>query len=517
MKKFFNCSGACIPEEHYMVDVRPQFQRLQTLVDEKRYFIMHAPRQTGKTTLIMQFVKHLNAQNQYIALYVNIESGQALRNQVERVNNLVISAMEIAAQISLAPAYHPSEACFAIRSMDQGVATFLTKWCLELPKPLVLFVDEIDALIGDSLISVLRQFRQGYGNRPQSFPHALCLIGLRDIRDYRIYSDASQRYVVGGSAFNIKEESIRVEDFTWEQFQSLYQQHTGATGQAFSLEALQHVYNQTQGQPWLVNALGRELCFGAHAIPHDQTITTLHSNEAIERLILRRDVHLDQLADKLTEPRVARIMEGMLIGTDTDTAGNVPFEDQQYLIDLGLVRKGPQGWEIANPIYREIIPRELTAVRQENLGQNPAWYVLETGKLDIHKVIERYIEFYKEHSELVTQRKTYTEAAHHLLFLSWLQRIVNGGGYIRREYAAGLGRMDLCIEFAGERFAFELKLNKRRVLEEGRTQLTKYLHRLNLSSGWLLIFSRGEVTDWGQVGRREHFTEAGKQIEAIWL
>lgn len=517
MEKFFNCSGPCVPSKHYMVEVRSQFQKLQNLVDQERYFIMHAPRQTGKTTVVNQFVKHLNEQGHYIALYTNVEAGQALRNQVEKVNNLIVAELEQSAMVSLPKEYQPSEACFEIHSIEIGMSTFLSKWCLELPKPLVLFIDEIDALIGDSLISVLRQLRQGYTQHPRSFPQALCLIGLRDIRDYRIYSDETKRYVIGGSAFNIKEKSVRIQDFTLDQVRNLYEQHTEATGQTFTPEAVPYLFEQTNGQPWLINALGRELCFEEDAIPRDQTVTKDHVDEAIERLILRRDVHLDQLADKLTEPRVARVIEGILIGTETEEASQIPWEDKQYLVDLGLLRKGIHGDEIANPIYREIVPRELTSVRQDRLGQNPAWYILETGKLDIYKVIGRYIEFYKEHSELITARKTYTEAAHHLLSMSWLQRIVNGGGYIRREYAAGLGRLDLCIEFSGERFAFELKLNSRHVLKKGRQQLADYLHRLSLPSGWLMVFSRGEVTDWDQVGRREHLTEAGKQIEVIWL
>jgi len=172
---------------------------------------------------------------------------------------------------------------------------------------------------------------------------------------------------------------------------------------------------------------------------------------------------------------VARIIESILIGED-ESAKSEPShssmsEDQQYLIDLGLVRVGTYGLEIANPIYREIIPRELTDYRQNMLGIDPQWYVKADGKLDIDKVLETYIEFYKEHSELVTKRRTYTEAAHHLLFMAWLQRIINGGGRINREYAAGLKRLDLYIEFAGERFAFELKLKSKKALDKGKEQL----------------------------------------------
>ena len=267
-----------------------------------------------------------------------------------------------------------------------------------------------------------------------------------------------------------------------------------------------------------MNALGRELCFGDHALPFETTITVAHVKNAVEILIQRCDVHFDQLADKLTEPRVARIIERVLIGEEVlGDDVQVSNEDQQYLLDLGLLRMGESSLEVANPIYCEVIPRELTVARQRVLGQNPAWYVKSDGRLDIEKVLKVYIEFYKKHSELITKRKTYTEAAHHLLFMAWLQRIVNGGGSISREYAAGLGRHDLLIEFGPDSFAFELKLSGSQTFEEGRVQLAAYLDRLSLKFGRLIIFSRHAVEDWSTVGRRQQISENGKEIEVIYL
>ncbi|RKZ37661.1 MAG: ATP-binding protein, partial [Gammaproteobacteria bacterium] len=85
------------------------------------------------------------------------------------------------------------------------------------------------------------------------------------------------------------------------------------------------------------------------------------------------------------------------------------------------------------------------------------------------------------------------------------------------EYAVGLGRLDLCIEFADEQFALELKLNRKEALSEGKEQLANYLHRLSLEQGWLVIFSRTEVSDWDAVGKREWVESGGKRIEVIWL
>ncbi len=514
-KRFFNTAGPCVPGEHYMIDLAERFTQIGQLIDDKRYFILHAPRQTGKTTAMLQWMGELNEEADYIALYVNVEAGQAWRNNIEQLNQTIINEFRIKTKIYLPSKYQPSAACF--EHIGNEFSIFLANWCMELPKPLVLFMDEVDALIGDGLISILRQLRAGYTQRPKAFPHSLCIIGLRDIRDYRIYSDENKKYIVGGSAFNIKDKSIRIADFSPEQVNALYQQHTDDTGQTFSSEALERVYYYTLGQPWLVNALGRELCFDDYALPRDHEVTESDVDEKVEILIQRRDVHLDQLADKLTEPCVARVIDAILVGEKKRGEVEVSQEDQQYLLDLGLLRIGRQGLEIANPIYREIIPRELTSYDQNTLGQDPAWYVKDDGKLDIEKVLAAYIEFYKEHSELVTKRRTYTEAAHHLLFMAWLQRIVNGGGTVSREYAAGLGRLDLCIDFSGERFAFELKLSSAKALERGRKQLSGYLDRLSLTSGWLIIFSRGKVTDWDAVGRSEEIKEDGKMVTVIWL
>ena len=113
----------------------------------------------------------------------------------------------------------------------------LARWSMADPRPLVLLIDEIDALVGDTLLAVLRQLRTGYVDRPARFPHSIILCGVRDVRDYRIHSTAENRLVLGGSAFNIKSESLRLGDFSEQEIRALLAQHTAATGQAFTEEA----------------------------------------------------------------------------------------------------------------------------------------------------------------------------------------------------------------------------------------------------------------------------------------
>ena len=224
---------------------------------------------------------------------------------------------------------------------------------------------------------MLRQLRGGYDQRPESFPHSVVLCGVRDIRDYRIQSSSERAVIAGGSAFNVKARSLRLGDFTEADVRALLAQHTEETSQVFTTEALDSVWTQTRGQPWLVNALCAEACFGTEA-GRDRTRAIADDDilDAQEQLIVRRETHLDQLADKLQEDRVRRVVEPLLSGGDEST---FTARDLEYVRDLGLVSPDSPP-RIANPIYAEVVPRELTYAAQEGLVEDAAWYVNADGR-----------------------------------------------------------------------------------------------------------------------------------------
>ena len=254
--------------------------------------------------------------------------------------------------------------------------------------------------------------------------------------DYRIRSSSEQVTIAGGSAFNVKAGSLRLGDFSEAEVRALLAQHTAETGQPFTADALATVWRQTQGQPWLVNALCQEACTRT-SVGSDEgrPITGDAILDAQEQLILNRVTHLDQLTDKLQEERVRRVIEPLLSGASVDESST---RDLEYVRDLGLVAHvGPP--RIANPIYAEVVPRELTYGVQEKLLQDPAWYVDADGGLDLEKLLADFQAFFREHSEHWAARFDYTEAGPQLLLQAFLQRIVNRGGRIEREYGLGAG------------------------------------------------------------------------------
>ena len=156
-----------------------------------------------------------------------------------------------------------AEALDTTRRPDDALGTLLETWTRAAQAPLVLLIDEIDAMVGDSLVSVLRQLRAGYVRRPEGFPQSVVLCGVRDVRDYRIRAGSEREVITGGSAFNVKARSLRMGDFGHTEVEDLLGQHTAETGQGFAPRAIRAVWEQTRGQPWLVNALALEMCFSA--------------------------------------------------------------------------------------------------------------------------------------------------------------------------------------------------------------------------------------------------------------
>lgn len=399
------------------------------------------------------------------------------------------------------------------------IGAALRAWAQACPRPLVVFLDEVDALQGPVLESMLRQIRAGHRDRPEAFPWSLALVGMRDVRDYKLTSGDVDR-AHSSSPFNIKVESFTMRDFTAEEVAELYAQHTAETGQRFDADALATAFALTQGQPWLVNALARQVT-GVFVTDRTQAVTTADVMAARDRLIEREDTHLDSLAERLREPRVRAIIDPMLSGQDLPT---LPSDDVRFVKDLGLVRENDEGGlEVANPIYREIIGRSLALSVRLSLPRVAATWIAADGGLDVEALLAAWVTFWTLHGETLQARSPYSEAAAHLVLLAFLHRVVNGGGRIEREYAVGTGRMDLRVAYRGAVLAIEVKVwrdgDKKRDPAGGVAQLEGYMARVGAAHGWLVVFDqRRDAKDVTERVRVERAPRAdGRDIAVVWL
>ena len=517
MERFFNTAGPQKPDIHYTIDplIRFDLNDVLTLIRQQKYFVLHAPRQTGKTSCMLALRDMLNREGDYIAVYANVEAGQASRDNVKTVVKSIVDilALSVSQIMKGNPLASDIRNSVQEEGADSMLSTYLARLSEALEKPFVLIIDEIDALVGDSLVSVLRQIRSGYANRPGHFPNTIILCGVRDVRDYRIQTSGKD-IITGGSAFNIKSASLRLGNFSPEEVHALYMQHTEETGQRFDEACFPMLWQATEGQPWLVNAVGQEVTWEIRENRDRSVVITPDMIErAIENIIYRRDTHIDILIDKLREPRVRRVIEPILANSEEPDESKMSDEDIQYVKDMGLVvKERGKPMRISNAIYREIIPRELTASTQQQLLQQPQWYQREDGGIDMEKMMLALQQFFRENSDTWIGRFDYAEAGPQLLLQAFLQRIVNGGGYIDREYGLGRKRTDLLIRKAigdqpggpVQRIVMELKVKRLKdgmdtLIADGLRQTADYMDCVgSVDEGHLIIFNRDGQLSWDE-------------------
>ena len=493
--KYFNTTGPCEAKQHYMVPPLPRVPEAPEIAARGGYFVLHAPRQSGKTTFLRAFARSLSAGGDYAAVYLSCEAAEAKGDDDVAAQESIVRELVREASVQLPEDLRPAPLPERLDSAAL-LTDVLSAWCERCPRRVVLLLDEIDAVRGQSLVSVLRQLRAGFPKRPDHAPWSVMLCGLRDVRDYKAASGGDPERLGTASPFNVKLKSLTLSTFTDEEVRALLLQHTAETGQAFEAPALLRLTELAGGQPWLVNAIANEV-IGEMKVAGP--ITRAHVETAKERLILARATHLDSLTSKLAEPRVRRVI-GPLLSGELPEADTVFDDDVSYVVDLGLVKSRPL--RVANEIYREVIARVLSSPVQETVTADPRRFVRTDGRFDLDVLLREFAAFWVEQGESMVEGVTYAESGAQLVLMAYLQRVVNGGGVVGREYGIGRRRIDLLIEWPFtdaegkqqlQREAIELKVwrdGRADPLPEGLKQLDEYLERTGLPDGVLVLFDR---------------------------
>ena len=496
MQKYFNIAGPCNAADHYMVPLLERNKDILPLIEQKQYFVLHAARQSGKTTLLQELVDHLEREGKCYALYCSLEQAQVFteaKEGIPQILNIIRSAIRFS--------NIPGKENFLKGSGQKDISTMvgdaLKEFCTTLDKPLIFFFDEIDALQDGTLISFLRQLRNGYITRSRiPFPHSIALVGMRNIRDYKSKVRDGRETLGSPSPFNIITKALTLRNFSIGDIQGLYNQHTKATGQVFEKAAVESVHDYTDGQPWLVNAIAREIIMEILENDFTKKITAAHVDQAVKNILLRRDTHIDSLLERLKEERVRKVMEPVITGEKY--AISFTDDDTQYCLDLGLLKNEDNVLKPANKMYAEVIIRTLSYDLQYHMeSQIENRWVKTDSSLDMNGLLKAFQQFWRENSEIWQEKYQYQEAAPHLILQAFLQRVVNSGGGVSREYAANKGRMDLCVHYGKNKYPIEIKLHYgKKTIPEGLEQLAGYMDTVGENTGWLVVFDRRKGAAW---------------------
>lgn len=522
MEKFFNIAGPCNPAKHYMLPATERLPDVMRLVAREQYFAIHAARQSGKTTLLQGLVDDINKTGERIALYFTVESVQAypdphdgIAKIVERMRTDLLSHPLFGELVRDSNSPIPA---LSAPPPGLGVKLFLSMLATKAGKPLVVFFDEVDGLTEGTAVTFLRELRDGYITRNTiPFPASVAIVGMMDIRDMKAKVRPHFDTLGSKSPFNIITEDFKLRNFNEEEVRELYAQHTAATGQVFEPEVFDAVMEWSGGQPWLVNALARESIEKIHDFRYDEHITADDIETAKETIIRRRDTHIDSLMDRLREPRVKRVMEPMILGGQL-VGISVNDEDYRYVQDLGLLKELNGALVPSNRMYAEIIGRYLSRDEQTRMMQSVHDIPWATPDgLDMPGLMAAFQEFWRENSGADRRAYEYGEATPHLVLMAFFQRVTNGQGRIIREMALGSGRLDLCVEYRGRRYAVEVKTSKNFAGEKSYKQLAGYLDKLGLGEGWMAVFDVDSAKSWDEKIYNRDVELDGKTIHVVGL
>jgi hypothetical protein len=515
MPKFFNIAGPCIPAEHYLVPALARLPQLSGLIASKQFFVIHAARQSGKTTLLKALARDLTEKGTHVSLYCSLETVQGITDAergIPAIMRTIMYSCEIHASLRSVqiPAADMSD-------FTNGVKRLLFNLAQSAGKPLVVLFDEADCLSNSTLISFLRQLRDGYVNRDMApFPVSVALVGMRNIRDYKAKVRPDSDTLGSASPFNIVTKALTLTNFTHAELAALYGQHTADTGQVFETAAVDRASYWTCGQPWLVNALARECVEELLQNDYAQPVTAELMDEAAEVLLRRRDTHIDSLLERLKEPRVRRIVEPVILGNEETF--DFLSDDCRYVLDLGVLKQERGVLLPANRIYAEVILRTLAYNTQQQMTrmiEETPWIMGD--RLDMNGMLRAFQQFWRENSEAWQARYDYREAAPHIILQAFLQRVINGGGKIVREYALGRQRLDLLVCWQENRYALELKMKDQYRPDTAHAQMFGYLDRLGLSEGWMPVFDRDPALSWDAKLTWRTLEFEGKKIHVVGL
>ncbi len=487
-KRVFEDSGAVDPRMSYHVElenvVNTKNQDIKTMVDLGRYFSIFAPRQSGKTTFFEGFCSDLEKDTSYVAILLSFQDYKNLNSQ--RFYQLI--QRDIYGQLANRLADVDCPRLDAMRayldSHNISDHTSFRELFEELNrmvklKKIVIFIDEFDGIPIHELenfLTTLRELYQRYKKQTDKALYSVGLVGIRNIT----------KLIVGGvSPFNIAEQ-VKLPPFTLKNVRDLYAQYTDETHQPFGVGAVKRVFDETSGQPWLVNRLGTILTVDIKP-ETTKPITKKDVEKAIDILLYEENSHFDNITEK------AKQYKESFIDVVFNGVEYIPGdEEQSLLLTHGLIKAEGKDVRISNPIYQKRFTRTFFRDVAGKVDVSFRRYYLPDGGLNMERVLinfEKYIAqigaaaFYSTNKPMEVTGKFQLTA--------WLYQFVSEGrGELYYESRTGLGIMDIMLIYKHKKYIIETKVKRYPgTIDEALEQLIeKYLMPERVSHGYIVIF-----------------------------
>ena len=500
----FWTQGPVNAQEHYVVSRSDEIADFIKRVEEGKYIVLFAPRQTGKTTFFQDALAAIVADAiteqtaDYFPIQLNFDVykntsvtdfyGNLYHDICEEIENLfqrrggtppeALSRFLADTQLT-----NPHAMRRFFRHLDRLIT----------PQKFVLIIDEFDGIPQAALSDFLHTLRHIYISGKPRCPHSVGIIGVKSI--------AQLNYDRSISPFNIQDE-FQLPNFTLEQVQELLGQYTAEVGQVFVPEVIAAIHKQTAGQPVLVNRFAQILTEELD-IPKTEPITTAHFSKAHAQLLEEDNVNFTHLLTNIRkDPRFENLLM-RIMARDEGVDFNLRSDIISELATYGVIARGADGMcEIVNPIYLYCILRAFKAVvngledayLHEDSREGFLDYLI-TGQIDMGALLDNFRDFIARAGFKILQvPDTPQESVGRHLLLAYLDQFVKIiGGFMHIEVQTGRGRMDIIITHNQQKYIIETKIWRgENRYQAGKKQLAAYLRAEGVTEGYYIVFDHRE-------------------------
>ncbi|NJL74467.1 MAG: AAA family ATPase [Saprospiraceae bacterium] len=521
MKKEFNIAGTCYPALHYMMDNSAKLEKVMTLIEGGKYFTINRPRQYGKTTILHAINHVLLNSTEFLPIALNFQGIDDKWHQSDES-----FAQMFVRQLIKATQYHAphlsdflKNRLLSIEDMD-SLSDTITELVYQETKKLVLLIDEVDASANYlPFLKFLGMLRNKYLDRVsrQNYTfHSIVLAGVHDIKSFK-YKLRNPQEAHYNSPWNIAVEFEVDMSFHPQEIIPMLQSYCLAENVKMDVPQIaERLYYHTSGYPFLVSKLCKNIAEKILPEKDNPTQWSLNDVETSVRMLLKENnTNFDSLIKNLeNHADLYDLVKRIIMEGET-----IPFNQYNPVIYQGVlygIFKQNGQLKMHNRLYEQLVydymaSRMLTNIRQYfNYGGH---FVTEEKGLDMKAVLLKFQQFMKE--EYSKQDKSFYERQGRVIFLAFLNPILNGYGYAFREVQASLEkRLDVVITYLQHRYIIELKLwYGGEYHEKGLNQLADYLTIHGLEKGFLIIFDDRQEKTWAN----QDIQHQGKEIFAVWV
>jgi hypothetical protein len=476
----------------------------ETPAEGGHYFTVWAPRQTGKTWVMQQILLRLKKDPRFHILKLNLE----ILKDKEKVSDIIrIIARKIGEGVN--------KDFNGIEDQDKFQEIFKKD---RLDKPLILILDEFDALVEEGINAVVSVFRNIYIQRLDEVEqpaeektyllHGVALIGVRSVLGIE-----NQK----GSPFNVQ-RSIHIPNLTFAEMEEMFKWYEKESGQKVEEEVVRELYDETWGQPGLTSWFG-ELLTETYNHDMNKPITMTNFREAYGAAthILPNNNILNIISKVQKKPYDEKVIE--LFQTRDKIAFNFDDKELNYLYMNGVIDEEKVGLEeyyvrFSCPFVQKRIFNYFSRQIFSHLGQlihplDAMEDAVNEETLHIPNIIKRYQAYLTKNKGIffknVPRRKDdmrIYEAIYHFNLFRYLYDLLRSWEVeVIPHFPTGNGKVDLILKYREKIYALELKSFKdMHRLKKAIDQAGEYGVQMGLKEVFLLVFV-------------ELSTEEAKQLE----